>query len=313
MTSKCQSGGKPKSLARAGSITSYFFEHNYCQGEKDKQRSLRLTRHSGAAATKQDNQFCLNCGKSRPREQKAGSFTAYLFKELRCECVHPKFASQVSANNFSRTGSAERSEERRNLAKDMRARLSPESQLVITPGTIIGGAFKIESIIGEGGTGVVYLATHLALQRIFALEILTARITSEKLWLRFQSEAKILAALSHPNLVKVYDLGIHGQSVFYYSMDYLNGANLADTLAHEGPQSLSRTLEIFLALLDGLAYAHRNGIIHRDIKPANIFLCSDDRADAEVKFLILASPNLSRLTKFNSSPQWARYSAALII
>jgi len=99
--------------------------------------------------------------------------------------------------------------------------------------------------------------------------------------LRFKAEAKTLAALNHPGLVKVYDLGIHGNSVPYYSMDYLVGETLEDLLVRKGPQELEYTISIFISVLDALAYAHRNNVVHRDIKPANIFMCRNQ----EIKVL----------------------------
>ncbi len=275
MTTLCQSCGKSKSPARAGSITAYFFEHNYCQCEKNKQRGLRLTR---ASAPQQDSQICLNCGKSSPKNKKVGSFTAFLFKELRCHCPQPKFAVDQKSL-LGRTRTAERMGDKLEFN---RAEAKP-----LNPGTVIGGTFKIESIIGVGGMGTVYLAQHRTLPQKFALKVLAPSLVSEHFWKRFQSEAKTLANLKHQNLVNVYDLGIHENSVIYYSMDYLQGQTLEDLLAKEGPQTLERTIDIFISVLEGLSYAHRNGIIHRDIKPANIFICSAANAarSGEVKIL----------------------------
>ncbi len=279
MSELCKNCGKEKSSGRAGSITAYFFEHNYCQCEQRKQKNLRLSRK--ATAPGKSERICLACGKSCPEDQRAGSFTAFLFKELRCQCSKPKFAVAQS----KRTQVAERFKQKRQTARRHMDRLRHGEAIPIGPGTIIGGTFKIASIIGEGGMGTVYLAQHRTLPQKFALKILAQSLVSEQYWQRFQAEAKTLAALKHPNLVNVYDLGIHENSVFYYSMDYLEGRNLEDILANNGPQTLERTIEIFLAVLDGLAYAHRNGIVHRDIKPANIFICNKGTSAAEVKIL----------------------------
>ncbi len=280
MSEFCPNCGKEKLSGKAGSMTSYFFEHKYCHCERRRQKELRLSRKVTAPAKSQ--RLCLTCGKSRPEEQKAGSFTAFLFKELRCQCSRPKFAA---AEN-KRTQVADRIKQKRQTARSKIQSLRGESgPIPIGPGTIIGGTFKIASIIGEGGMGTVYLAQHRTLPQKFAVKILAQSLVSEQYWQRFQAEAKTLAALKHPNLVNVFDLGIHENSVFYYSMDYLDGRNLEDILADDGPQTLERTIEIFLAVLDGLAYAHRNGIVHRDIKPANIFICNKGTSGAEVKIL----------------------------
>jgi len=261
-------------------MTSYFFEHKYCHCARRQQNDLKLSK--SATAPGKSGRICLNCGKSSPEGQRAGSFTAFLFKELRCHCSVPKFATGEN----KRTQVADRIKLRRQTAKSKIQSLGGESgPIVIGQGTIIGGTFKIVSTIGAGGMGTIYLAQHRTLPQKFALKILAQSLVSEQYWQRFQAEAKTLASLKHPNLVNVYDLGIHENSVFYYSMDYLEGRNLEDILAWDGPQPLERTIEIFLAVLDALAYAHRNGIVHRDIKPANIFICNKGTSGAEVKIL----------------------------
>lgn len=143
---------------------------------------------------------------------------------------------------------------------------------VFRAGTVIGGKFRIVSLIGMGGMGIVYLAEHVALQKRYALKILAPDLVNEQNWLRFKSEAKILAGLNHPTLVNVYDLGIHADSVPFYAMDYIEGFTVEDLLCDAQPLTVDRTIDIFLVVLDGLAYAHRNGVIHRDIKPGNILL-----------------------------------------
>jgi serine/threonine protein kinase len=142
-------------------------------------------------------------------------------------------------------------------------------------GYLVGGVFKIICPIGEGGMGVVYLAQHQSLGRQYALKVLSPDAINEQNWLRFQAEAKILARLKHPTLVQVYDLGLHEKSIPFYSMDYLVGSTLEELLVEKGSLPLSFAIEVFLAVLDGLSYAHGHNIIHRDIKPANIFVCSD--------------------------------------
>jgi len=279
MKELCSSCSKPVPTIRAGSITSYFFQYNYCQCEKKQSNSSSGPRRP--LETEADSQTCLNCGKSRPKGQKAGSFTGYLFKELRCQCLTPKLSPQVSEKKrFGNTSTADRLVERR-LSKNTVVPRANSQTNAFAPGTVIGGTFKIESTIGTGGMGTVYLAEHLSLKRKFAVKIMAPGL-SEQYWHRFQSEAKLLGALKHPNLVNVYDLGIADQSVFYYSMDYLSGNNLEEILAEEGPQTLSRAIEIFQNVLAGLIYAHRNGIVHRDLKPANIFICTPSTADGEI-------------------------------
>ncbi len=122
--------------------------------------------------------------------------------------------------------------------------------------------------------GVVYLVKHTALNKQFALKALAPDLVNEQNWLRFKAEAKTMASLNHRTFVNVYDLGIHAKTVPFYSMDYLSGRTLETILVEDGPIELRQAIDIFLEVLDGLAYAHSHGIIHRDIKPANIMLCA---------------------------------------
>jgi serine/threonine protein kinase len=155
----------------------------------------------------------------------------------------------------------------------------------LTAGYVVGGVFKIVRRIGEGGMGVVYLAQHQSLGQQYALKVLSPEAVNQQNWLRFQAEAKILARLKHPTVVQVYDLGLHEKSIPFYSMDYLVGSTLEELLADKGSLPLGFTIEVFLAVLDGLSYAHGNNIIHRDIKPANIFICDSASNKLQVKIL----------------------------
>lgn len=127
---------------------------------------------------------------------------------------------------------------------------------------------------------MVYLVRHTALNKQFALKALAPDLVNEQNWLRFKAEAKTMASLNHRTFVNVYDLGIHAKKVPFYSMDYLSGRTLETILAEEGPIKLQQAIEIFLEVLDGLAYAHSHGIIHRDIKPANIMISTTHGANS---------------------------------
>ncbi|MBP9089958.1 serine/threonine protein kinase [bacterium] len=277
MTTKlCKTCGKPPLANRAGSVTSYFFQHNYCQCSR--------TRPSAVA----QNQLCTNCGKSLPLGSKVGSFTSFLFKELRCQCPSLVVAKKSSGISSHRTATAQRLTQRKQFTQ-MRMNASEQpsqlhSQPILPANSIIGGAFRVIRLIGQGGMGVVYLAEQMSLKKQVALKVLAPEFVNEQSWLRFQAEAKTLAALNHATLVKVYDLGIHDRSLPFYSMDYLQGHNLEEILIADGPLPLHQALSIFIEVLGGLAYAHRNGIIHRDLKPSNIMLCTAGSA-SQVKIL----------------------------
>jgi RNA polymerase sigma-70 factor (ECF subfamily) len=131
--------------------------------------------------------------------------------------------------------------------------------------------YHILAPLGAGGMGEVYRARDARLERDVAIKVLPARLagTAEAL-ARFQREAKALAAVSHPNLVALYDVGTD-QGIGFAVMEFLAGESLAECLGR-GALPLARVLEIGAAVADGLATAHAQRVIHRDLKPANIFL-----------------------------------------
>jgi serine/threonine protein kinase len=171
----------------------------------------------------------------------------------------------------------------------------------LVAGYVVGGVFKIVRRIGDGGMGVVYLAQHQSLGQQYALKVLSPDAVNEQNWLRFQAEAKILARLKHPTVVQVYDLGLHEKSIPFYSMDYLVGSTLEELLAERGSLPLGFTIEVFLAVLEGLSYAHSNNIIHRDIKPANIFIC--DAADSKKPQVKILDFGISKLVGAGAKAQ----------
>ncbi len=292
MAAQCNNCGKPLANTRAGSFTSYLFQQNYCQCNSNKairtdnDDAQSKSDSKGSAARRQEqsaSEVCTRCGKSVAK-RRAGSFTSFLFQELRCQCAQPSLPKKerlARTHTHARRHSmaAKRGYTANFKANAQAGRNLP--QVDFSADTVIGGAFRIISTIGEGGMGIVYLAQHLSLSRSYALKVLSPSIVSEQSWLRFKAEAKTLAALNHPGLVRVYDLGIHENTVPYYSMDYLDGETLEDLLVRKGPQTIGNTISIFLAVLDALAYAHRNNVVHRDIKPANIFICKSQ----EIKIL----------------------------
>ena len=145
--------------------------------------------------------------------------------------------------------------------------------------------------------GVVYRAHDTLLERVVALKVISASIEENpQLRERFFREARAAGQLSHPSVITIHDLGEHeGQP--YLAMEYLTGQDLQRKLLARSPLSLGRKLEIAAAVCEGLAYAHRRGVVHRDIKPANIFI-TDDGAVKILDFG-LARMVTSELTRSN--------------
>ena len=145
----------------------------------------------------------------------------------------------------------------------------------MTPGDIVSH-YRIESLLGGGGMGVVYLAEDSRLGRQVALKFLPASFSQEtKALERFRVEARAASSLSHPAICAIYDIGQDGETP-YIVMEALKGETLRERIA-KGPLKVADVLDIGIQLADALEAAHEQGIIHRDIKPANIFLSDRNR------------------------------------
>lgn len=154
--------------------------------------------------------------------------------------------------------------------------------------------YRTESVLGEGGMANVYLAVQESLSRHVALKVMNQLLTVDADFCRrFLNEGRLVAKLSHPNIVTVYDIGVSA-NVHYLSMTYLPGGTLKDRLA-EG-LSLDQAVYILKCLADALGYAHRHGIVHRDLKPGNV-LFTDSRIPILTDFGIAKTVgNETRLT-----------------
>ncbi|HVC93524.1 MAG TPA: serine/threonine-protein kinase [Pirellulales bacterium] len=137
------------------------------------------------------------------------------------------------------------------------------------------GAYKLLHEIARGGMGVIYKARQVRLNRIVALKmILTGQLASEADLVRFRTEAEAAAALQHPNIVAVHEVGEH-EGQCYFTMDFVEGQSLA-SLIRESPLSAVRAAHYVRTLAEAMQYAHEKGTLHRDLKPANVLI---DRFD----------------------------------
>lgn len=136
---------------------------------------------------------------------------------------------------------------------------------------LIGGCRIVEKL-GQGGMGAVYLAKHQTLGREVALKLLPKEFTATPEYvMRFLREARAAAQLKHPHIVQVYDAGEQGGQ-YYISMEYVNGRTLAAYLKEHGPLPEAKALQWLRQAAEGLAAAHKQGLVHRDIKPENLLL-----------------------------------------
>jgi Protein kinase domain/Divergent InlB B-repeat domain len=135
------------------------------------------------------------------------------------------------------------------------------------------GRYEIKSLIGAGGMATCYLArdSNPKISRLVAIKVLNASIDSPDLRERFARESRALAALSHSNIVDIYDSG-EFQGAPYIVMEYIRGETVAEKIKRRAPLTIGEKLKMMGELCDGLAHAHEAGIIHRDIKPANLMV-----------------------------------------
>ncbi len=154
----------------------------------------------------------------------------------------------------------------------------------LTLGEIVAGKYRVESVLGTGGMGVVYRVTNIFFEKEFALKLLDQRCTPNAVLVkRFQNEAKAAFSLNHPNLVKVHDFGILDTGEPYLVMDLVSGETLADLIKRQTVIPYEQYLPILEQICAALSYAHSNSVIHRDVKPANIMI--SDTPNLSVKIL----------------------------
>jgi beta-lactam-binding protein with PASTA domain/tRNA A-37 threonylcarbamoyl transferase component Bud32 len=138
--------------------------------------------------------------------------------------------------------------------------------------TLFDGRYRILRKLGSGGMANVYLAEDEELGRRVAIKILNDRYANDELFIeRFRREAKSAAALSHPNIVSIYDRG-QAEGTYYIAMEVIEGRSLKELILTRGPLPLGQAIAYTLEMLEALRFAHRHGIIHRDVKPHNILV-----------------------------------------
>lgn len=136
------------------------------------------------------------------------------------------------------------------------------------------GPYQIQEIVGEGGMGRVYLAEHALLCRQSAVKVLIKGENDLSIISRFEREVQLASQLTHPNTIAIYDFGRNKDGIFYYAMEYINGAHLGQLIEYEGALPPGRCIYILRQLCRALQEAHQAGVVHRDIKPQNIMVCN---------------------------------------
>jgi serine/threonine protein kinase len=174
-------------------------------------------------------------------------------------------------------------------------------------GQILDEKYRLERLLGQGGMGAVYLATHLGTERYVALKLITPQfMRNEEFVERFKREARAAGRLRHPNVVDVTDFGFARagkESVAYLVMEYLDGCTLSDVLAEETRLPLYWVVDILEQVCSAVHEAHQQGIVHRDLKPDNIWLEPNGLGGYRVKVLDFGIAKLAEVG--NVSPEVA--------
>jgi serine/threonine protein kinase len=164
----------------------------------------------------------------------------------------------------------------------------------LTPGVVVAGRYRLDHVLGQGGMGVVWAATHLITRRAVAMKFLRGSVHDRpELRRRFQREARAASAVHHPNVVEVHDVFELDDDTPVMVMDLLVGETLAQRIDTQGRLTVEQTAAVLLPVVSAVGTAHARGIVHRDLKPENIFLAQTDEGRTEVKVLDFGIAKLS--------------------
>lgn len=173
-------------------------------------------------------------------------------------------------------------------------------------GQVLDEKYRLERLLGRGGMGAVYLASHMGTERYVALKLITPQfMRNEEFVARFKREARAAGRLRHPNVVDVTDFGfatVGAEDVAYLVMEYLDGCTLGDVLSEEKLLPLEWVVDILEQVCSAVHEAHQQGIVHRDLKPENIWLEPNRLGGYRVKVLDFGIAKLAEVEMDGPSP-----------
>src|ERR1044072_1772908 len=173
-------------------------------------------------------------------------------------------------------------------------------------GQVLDDKYRLERLLGRGGMGAVYLATHMGTDRYVALKLIAPQFMRNQEFVeRFKREARAAGRLRHPNVVDVTDFGFSGEGhdrVAYLVMEYLDGCTLSDVLAEENRLPLYWVVDIIEQVCSAVNEAHQQGILHRDLKPDNSWLEPNGLGGYRVKVLDFGIAKLAESGSTTSLP-----------
>ncbi len=167
----------------------------------------------------------------------------------------------------------------------LRGAFLPVETPALAPGELLDGKYEIRRVLGRGAMGCVYEATHVLLGDLVAIKCLHSDTPSEAAIARFLREARVVRAIRSPHAVKVLEVGLLPNQNPFIVMELLRGSNLEGHLQACGALPLERVADLLIQACDGLAEAHRAGVVHRDLKPENLFLAQGPDGTASLKVL----------------------------
>jgi serine/threonine protein kinase len=170
-------------------------------------------------------------------------------------------------------------------------------------GKVLDGQYKIESLLGKGGMGAVYLARHILLGDRVAIKILPAEVRNNAEWLRrFRREGQAARRFRHANAVTVYDLRTASDGIIYMVMEYVEGHTLDEELKRRGRFTPTQAFEILEPVMSVLNTAHAMGVVHRDLKPENIMMGkATTGGESSIKLLDLGIAKMREIAGVESS------------
>jgi serine/threonine-protein kinase len=185
--------------------------------------------------------------------------------------------------------------------------------MVLSTGDVLSDRYRLDEPVADGGMGEVWRATDVSLGRTVAVKVLRPALLADPGFdARFRAEARMMAALTHPNVVDVYDYGHSpsgsGGEVAFLVMAYVDGEPLSRRIADAGRLSPAETMSVVAQAAEALHAAHQRGIIHRDVKPANLLIQPSGMVTL-VDFGVARSPTVTQVTAANSILGTAMYMA----
>ncbi len=282
----CALCGMKRRELKSGTITGWIFDTSSCRCDTlDKSREKQATT---TAIT------CMNCDMPVSQSKKA-SITQWIFPSGKCKCERPTLnfdsSAETSAGRIKESDSRVSSRSPRSSDNGSVSSASAleatslssdlENPKLLEIAALLPERFTPLKYLGRGNVSVVCAAKDKYLGRVVAVKIFDQSGMDSSELMRFQSEAKIISRLDHPNIVQVFDFGITELGKPFMVLEYVDGTTLRDKIKANGRMSNAETITLFTSVASALAYAHNNGFSHRDLKPENLIIQTNSN-DAKV-------------------------------